>query len=129
MKFYNYFSNTDELKNYLKGIFQGKGVYFDPNEFQKKETLRSALKLSYNSTEIFFHLKITKKIEKFKIDINHITDIKEDFCKFSTENNLDIQIQAMTENKLHIHISGNKNGMKIIYISGILYRKRFLGLF
>ena len=130
MKFYNYFSDKNELSSYLEGNFSGKGIYFNPDEFQKKETLRSKLELSSKNGEMIFHLK-SKKNESlnFKTDIGEISEIKEDICEFFSNKNLLVQIQAMTEDRMHIHISCKKNGMNIIYISGILNRNKFFRLF
>ncbi len=126
MKFYNYFSEQNELEKYLEGNFSGIGIYFDPDEFEKKETLRSKLKMSAKNGELKFHLNPKKQKPLFfsKL-IREISILKEDFCEFQTENNISIKIQAMTKNKMHIHIFGCKNDMNIIYISGVINRNRF----
>lgn len=126
MKFYNYFSNEQELKNYLQGKFSGKGIYFDPDEFQAKETLRSKLRLYSRNDKLLFYLSPqNKKTLYFTKPISEISNIKEDFCEFQANHQLIVKIQAMTKKRLHIHISSNQSKIHTIYISGILSRSFF----
>ncbi len=127
MKFYNYFSERNELSRYVEGKFSGKGIYFDPSEFQKKETLRSKLKLFSKSGKMKFSLKAkNSRPIQFVSNVENILNIKEDICDFFSNRNFSIQIQAMTTNKIHIHISEKINGITNIHFSGILNKKKFL---
>ncbi|MBE7410968.1 MAG: hypothetical protein HS129_02725 [Leptospiraceae bacterium] len=129
MKFYNYFSDQSELLIYLNGIFSGKGIYFHPDEFKKKETLRSNLKIYSKDKMLTFRLYAkNKKSFNFQIHASEILDIREDICKFQTKG-FKVQIQAMTEDKVHVHVCGDEGDfLNIIYISGILTRNKFFRL-
>ncbi|WP_411822730.1 hypothetical protein [Leptospira sp. 'Mane'] len=124
---YNYFSSHSEWKNYIEGNWQGKGlsmVLLEKEPYEKNIQTLVIWKEKKNQYSVsFLREQIKTKADWEEDDIVEIFADKIKILDHSGE--WSFQIQAMTEDKFHLHVESLVQKNLILY-SGIVERKKTL---
>ncbi|TGN08238.1 hypothetical protein [Leptospira ilyithenensis] len=124
---YNYFSSLPEWKNYNKGNWQGKGISMvlqNKEPYEKNIQTLVIWKEKKNKYSVsFYREQIKTKADWTEEDIIEIFADKIRISDHSKE--WSFQIQAMTEDKFHLHVESLIQKNLILY-SGIVERKKSL---